>query len=600
MTHAIQQLDAPRLVLARDLTTGAELELPTKVVTAKNGVFGQSEGGKTFTMQYLAELMLRIRAKILVLTPVPNWWALKYLADGSPSPWEVVVFGGPKGDFPLSVGYAHTLARTVANEQINAVLDVSLLDELELCAFCIPFAREFHRQLMMTPNAMHAFFDEAQNFIPQEMSVKGQAEMRAAFIKLMREGRNFGLGWTIGSQRTQAVAKSAFGEIGTMICHRLISEGSIKPVREWVEDTPAAKESPKLFDGISTFEKGEAVIVSPAFLKVAGLAKIELKSTYDAGRTPDVGESIRELKARPPLRADALRKIFGDALKDAENSDPEALRRRIAGLEREVRELRAAQPQVISPELAELALQASGKTEHALELLNEAATELNGARLATTKIAETAQPSPPPRSKRAVVVQTSAPAPVQAVMREIPEAPPDERVEAHIGESDRVKKGARQMLVALAQFHPKPLSRNRVGTLSGIAKGTNTFSAYIGTLKRAGFVTESSEGLISITAAGRTHIGGGTRRPKTADELLELWGPKFKRGARAMLVALVKERRGFSREELGRAVVQHGGETPIQAGTNTFSSYLGELKRNGLAMEVGGKIYASQDFFPER
>lgn len=582
----VQDAGEERLVLANALGSGEELLVPLKVVTAKNGVFGQSDGGKTNTMQLLAELMLGAGAKILALTPVPNWWALKYLSDGSPSPWEVVVFGGPKADFPLQASHGRTLAQVVANEQINAVLDVSMLDERELPVFGNAFARELLRQQMLHPGALHMFLDEAQNVVPQELTLKGEAEMRAAFVKLMKEGRNYGIGWTIGSQETQAVAKQALGQVYTIIAHRLISKRAIKPVLEWAQDAVRSAEVEGWFSSIHTFETGEAIILSPAFLKVAGRYKVRLKGTYDAGKTPEVGASIRTLAARPPPRAEALRKLLGKALQEAADADPEALLARVRGLEAELREAQKpagkAPPSPVDEGLrrrvreleaevgkwTDLGRRLPAMLDKAAHLLEPVRAQLDGAAQAVLKAAEA-----PPAKAPSPPAPAQAPAPVPRARR--PAA-------AWEGGADGVKPGARAILGALLSAG-RPLSREDVLVRAVLSPRSGSTTDRLAELRAAGFVQDLPDGRIALQDGAEAHAG---EVPALGAELMAAWQRKVGQPAFGrLLAALAGAPDGLTRSELCAA-----GEVSEVSGSTT--DRLADLRGLGLAHDAGGRIHA--------
>jgi hypothetical protein len=155
-----------------------------------------------------------------------------------------------------------------------------------------------------------------------------------------------------------------------------------------------------------------------------------------------------------------------------------------------------------------------------------------------------------------------------------------------------IKKGAREMLAALAVRHPTPLTRAQIGTLAGLSSTSGTFSDYLSSLRRAGYIDERGQsGGRSPTPAWPSWDPTGPRAPQTTDELVTLWRNRFKKGARAMLDKLVEQYpRGLTREELGTAV-------EMSHSSGTFSDYLSSLRRAGLLDESDGAVRASPDLF---
>lgn len=147
------------------------------------------------------------------------------------------------------------------------------------------------------------------------------------------------------------------------------------------------------------------------------------------------------------------------------------------------------------------------------------------------------------------------------------------------------------MLSALARLHPTPLTRDQVALLAGVKKG-GTFSDYLRSLTTGELAIEDRDGVV-LTPAGEDLVRGelGAGAPSTA-ELVALYAPKLKAGARRMLELLVERYPGrLSRTELSElAEVTKGG---------TFSDYLRSLTRVGLAVEDAAGIQAGPDLFLE-
>jgi hypothetical protein len=155
-----------------------------------------------------------------------------------------------------------------------------------------------------------------------------------------------------------------------------------------------------------------------------------------------------------------------------------------------------------------------------------------------------------------------------------------------------VKAGARRMVEVLAMFHPRALSPQELSTLADIVKG-GTFTQYRRALVQAGLIEEpaANGAELVITAAGLAFAGAEVRgRGMTLDEVLAIWRPKLKAGARRMLDLLVGVYpRGIAKDALSeQADVVKGG---------TFTQYLRSLTKHSLAIEREGEIIASDTLF---
>jgi hypothetical protein len=155
----------------------------------------------------------------------------------------------------------------------------------------------------------------------------------------------------------------------------------------------------------------------------------------------------------------------------------------------------------------------------------------------------------------------------------------------------RLRAGERRILQVLAQRHPLALTKTQAGTLSGYTSSGGTFQTYFGTLKRAGFIEETTAGWCA-TDAGFAFLGTDIPpMPTTPEELIAMWKSNLRRGEATMLDILVaKYPRGLTKEALGEASgYTHTG--------GTFGTYIGTLRRNNLAVVNGDEVKAGEILF---
>jgi hypothetical protein len=154
----------------------------------------------------------------------------------------------------------------------------------------------------------------------------------------------------------------------------------------------------------------------------------------------------------------------------------------------------------------------------------------------------------------------------------------------------QLKAGARKILETLARHHPMRFTRPQVGTLTGFKITGGTFQTYWGTLKRAGYIEEAGDD-ITITQAGLDRAGVVAAQPTTTEEMVAMWNDRLKRGAREMLQALVDRYPAtIDRDDLADLL-------GMTASGGTFQTYLGTLRRNGLATVDGQQVAASDTLF---
>lgn len=151
-----------------------------------------------------------------------------------------------------------------------------------------------------------------------------------------------------------------------------------------------------------------------------------------------------------------------------------------------------------------------------------------------------------------------------------------------------LKSGAREILKALAGRSGQPVAKSELGVITGISK--RTLSDYLSTLRTRGFLVTISSSEVQITPDGMIAAGPIEAEPRTTEEILERWKPKFKAGAARMLEVLVGEYpRGLSRQEL-----RERAGVPAE---RTATDYLSVLRRARLLDESGGTLKASKHLF---
>lgn len=132
---------------------------------------------------------------------------------------------------------------------------------------------------------------------------------------------------------------------------------------------------------------------------------------------------------------------------------------------------------------------------------------------------------------------------------------------------------------------PLRVTKTQWGTVARLKTSGGTWSTYLSDIRRAGLLDENPAGY-TLTDAGFDFLGGHPE-PMTAAELQQHYRSILRAGAAKMLDALIASYpAGLSKDELGAAA-------DIAPSGGTFSTYLSDLVRNGLAERDGTTITAT-------
>ena len=149
----------------------------------------------------------------------------------------------------------------------------------------------------------------------------------------------------------------------------------------------------------------------------------------------------------------------------------------------------------------------------------------------------------------------------------------------------RFRAGAQRMVEALGRMAPRRLTKAQWAVVAKMRHTSGTWSTYFGELRRAGLIDETSEGF-TLTEEGFEFLGGQPE-PMSGDELRQHYLGILRAGAGRMLQAVIDAYpAGLSREEIS---VRAG----IVSSSGTFSTYWGELVRNGLVVQTSSGLVAS-------
>jgi hypothetical protein len=333
------------------LKVSDSLTLPIDAVTQTLATIGRRGAGKTYLATMIAEQMLDIGAQTIILDPVGNWWGLRLKADGKSKGKEIFIIGGRRGDVPISIEAGARIARLLVEKPISAIIDISEFRTGERKRFAADFAEEFFHLKKQQTSPVHIFIEEAQLFAPQfprptrKDEKFSEAEMLGAFEQIIRLGRNYGIGATLITQRPQSVNKEVLNQTECLFVLQVNGRQERDALQRWVEEHSASDRA--LVGELPGLHQGEGFVWSPSWLRIFERMHFAKKTTFDSTATPKVG-ATQKARVLTKLDVAALKSDLEEVITRAQKDDPQALRKRIAELERELKKkpAPAKEPQI--------------------------------------------------------------------------------------------------------------------------------------------------------------------------------------------------------------------------------------------------------------
>lgn len=569
----------------KTLRIAKDLEFPLDAVTQKLAFLGRTGSGKTYGAKRMVEQMLHAGAQVVILDPVGVWPGLRL----GPKSFDVPVLGGLFGDIPLEPTAGALIADLIVDHMTSMVLDVSQMRDAERTRFATAFGERFFQRKKEAPSAVHLVLEECQEFVPQNPQ-PGEQMMLHEFQRIVKLGRNFGIGVSCISQRPQEVAKKALNQSECVFAFQMTGPQERKALEYWLSDKGFDE---KLSDILPRLAIGAPHVWSPQWLNISKVVKILPIDTLDTSSTPKVGDVPFEQKKLKPIDLKALQSAMSETVEATKQNDPKALRARVAELEAEL----AAKPKP-EPTLSDALL---GRLEAVVEDLQRVA--LCAAEVARDVIG--ALPTAPHSSQirpAKGVHQGQVPASATKNVRELsPDLPKDSpgapkrarKASPSVGTAGErdaaVGKGAlMRMLSALAQAAPATLSRKDLAIRAGVVYGTGHFTNSLTQGRGAGWIAAGSD--LAITPAGIAALGKYEPRP-TGRGILKWWLAELGESAAARMLTALAEAypKPLTRAELGE-------RANVAVGTGHFTNSLSQLRKLSL-VEKGTEPKATKELF---
>jgi len=526
----------------RKLRISPDLFIPEDVITSTSVIYGGKGMGKTNLGSVLVEELQKAGLRWSVLDPMGVWWGLRHSKDGKGPGIECVILGGPHGDIPIEPTGGEIVADLVVDESANTIIDFSRKTSGEMWSmrekvrFVTDYAlRLFRRQGELVAGRRREpilqLLDEAARYIPQ-MIPSGAIDLAkcvGAWEQIGEEGRNIGLGVGFLTQRSARMNKSVSELADVMFAFRTIGPNSLAAVMDWLGEHIEKSRIREVAAQVRELDVGQALVVSPGWLRVEKVVKVRERETFDSSATPKPGQRAQKVTgaaAKPDLAKYQERMVA--TIEKAKATDPKLLQQEVSRLKKELEKrnagvVHAMHPQKVDPavlqekvdravaravtdvhkkvvgdatQLRRILTRISSTFREIPELLDSAIAHLdtrlieNGNAIAIKEMVTTidrpiaaARPSPVP--PRAAAPARSAPA------------------ATYSGEG--VVRGEQRILDALAQlkaFGVSPATRAAAGIMAGYDLTGGTGSKHIAKMVADGLVAINQPGTIELTTAG--------------------------------------------------------------------------------------------------
>lgn len=543
--------------------------IPDAALDDRLGIVGMTGAGKTFGVATCVERILAKHGRVIIPDPLGVWYGLRLLADGkTASNYDVVIFGGPHADLPITPHAGALIGETVATMRESAILDLS---QFETAASERRFMRDFldalYRKAAGDP--VHLVFDEADLWAPERiMDKEGDAtKLHGIMQTVVRRGRIKGLTSWLISQRPASLSKNVLSQVDGLAAFRLTASQDRKALGLWIEGQADRDAGKAILDRLPTKGQGEAVVWLPQ-RGILSDVTFPPRLTFDSSRAPKRGEKTRK-RELPPINLSALKDKLTSVEAETKANDPKALRAEIARLTADLRKA----PQSDQHSLTEANRMGynQGVTETRHQYDSAIASATRGIEAAIETLRRFAPSAPTSTNYRPPPTPAAAPRGTAGI----------------IGTRDStLPKAERRILTALAQY-PEGRTKSQVAILTGYAINGGGFNNALGALRKADYIRGSDR--LLITSDGRTALGSYDPLPFGA-ALLDHWIDQLPKAEKLILAYLAQlYPQSATKEEAARST----GYEPNGGG---FNNALGRLRKLEL-IDGRGEMKASDHLF---
>ena len=552
----------------------------------KNSITGMPGYGKTYTATTIAEQLMECGVPILVFDPIGVWQNLRYGTDGKPG-YPVVVAGGMKADIELREDNVKDIILAAQKENVSLVIDLFGIETATKNKWISIVEKSVHHLLYTNQNYQlrHVFFEEAHEFIPQQTGPGSSAVVSGRIQSLATMGRNIGVGCTFITQRSEQLHKSVFEISHNVILHRQTGKNSLKAINEWLK--LKGIEYKEVIETLPKLDIGECWLIQG---DNETRMQIGVKKTFHPN--PQEGSNAIQPTAKADVSAFITRMnmlMIKDNIASAEktikstkvpNLNQNEYQAKITELENQVERL--------TGEVEELWTD----RDHWQEKYYSAAKKIKDiVDLCGVEEWNEVMCRPDVVTAKQVVTELKKPLGEDKKCSVRPVTPIVQKQPATANPGGKLRGDMRILNVA-AMYNPKPVSKLRVAAISGLSVKSGSFSTYLSTLKRNGWISMQGD-QIMITPEGIIAAGEIQPLPTDWQTLVDMWKGVIGNGngASKILQFLAEQYPdSFAKPDLAANV-------ELSATSGSFSTYLSSLKKLGLVTQQGQLFTAAEELF---
>ena len=242
------------------------------------------------------------------------------MADGQPSPFNILALGGRYGDLPITAKDGVRAANVVNSiRPYPVIIDLSGLAPAEQHEFVADFIEKLFTIAERSP--IHIIIDEADEYAPQTLNSASRHQKRSldAIDRLVRRGRSKGIGVTMITQRSAVIAKNVLSQIDSLWLLNMVAPRDLLAVEEWLKHGVTESQRVECVNQIPRLQPGTAYFlqtgVSPKFRRF----KVRRKKTFDSSKTPGAAGYVPPIFSKPSASVMATaREIFRVAIEESD------------------------------------------------------------------------------------------------------------------------------------------------------------------------------------------------------------------------------------------------------------------------------------------
>jgi hypothetical protein len=364
--------------------------IPKDALDDRLAIVGTAGSGKTYAAGTAVERILKGGHRAVIVDPLGVWYGLRLNADGATaSAFNVVIFGGPHGDLPITEHAGALIGESVAGMAESCILDLSALGtKAAERRFMLGFLTALYRK--MDGDLVHLVIDEADMFAPQQMLDKeGELPKLVGMMEtIVRRGRVRGfIPWLI-TQRPAVLSKNVLSQADGLIAFKLTSSQDRDAIGDWVQGQADKAQWKAMWGSLATMQQGQGLVWIPG-RGVLSTMQFPEKATFDSSRAPKRGEKRRET-ALKPLDLGKLKDRLATVEAETKANDPRALKADIAALKKQVASNEGVKINTPDPAAVEEAERRGFQRgwESRIKELADAAARMRAHDSAVTKIAQ--------------------------------------------------------------------------------------------------------------------------------------------------------------------------------------------------------------------